>query len=206
MTRTNWLTLLFLFGATGVWCSFEVRAIMETRGGLVRFHPLVLLAVPAGSIMSTFILVIAFLRKSILLGVLSLLPVVALALPVFFAYDLGILGWSREIGLHARENQAAINSVDFSLENFDEVPYKDHERMVQVPGFIWSNSDTMVAAKNGVFFCFTVDGVPHIYICPLMNGARGVAWVTSTAKIDKESGIRYEYTGVANWYIWILSA
>ncbi|MFT5302837.1 MAG: hypothetical protein ACI814_003654 [Mariniblastus sp.] len=51
MTRNNWLALLFLFSlfsVTVVWCYFEVGAMMETRGELVGFHPLVLLAVPAG--------------------------------------------------------------------------------------------------------------------------------------------------------------
>lgn len=176
--------------------------MMDNQSGMPGFHPLVLFAVPAGSILSALVLVLALMRKSILIGAASLLPLVALALPVFYGYDLGIAGWSREIGRHALENEVAIKNVDFSVGAFDEFPYKDHERMIEVPGFRWSNSGNMVAAENGVFSGFAVDGVPHIYVCPLMNGARGVAWVTDRAMIDNEPNVHYEYAGVANWYIW----
>jgi len=131
-------------------------------------------------------------------------PVVALGLPSCYGYELGIMGWSQEIGRHSVENEVAIKSVDFSSAKFDAVPYKDDERMVPVPGFNWSNSDNMVAAKDGVFFGFTVDDNPHVYICPLMGGSRGVAWVTDTTRIDEASDVNYEYSGTANWYIWTL--
>ena len=202
MTRTNWIALLFVFAVTLVWCCLEVNAIMDTRGGMAGFHPLVLFAIPVGAVLSAVVIAVACIRKSFVLGGLSLLPILALCLPIFFSYELGVAAWSREIGFHALENEEALKNTDFSSADFDEVPYKDHERMVQVVGFRWSDVTSMIAAKNGVFYGFTVNDMPHVYICPLRNGARGVAWAIDPA--DDEN-VRYEYTGIANWYIWTLS-
>ena len=79
--------------------------------------------------------------------------------------------------------------------------------MVPIPGFGWTNANEMSAADNGVFFGFTVKDAPHVYICPLKNGARGIAWVTNAngEVLTENASVRYEHTGAENWYIWTMS-
>ena len=196
---------LLLFCVVLAWCYFETLALMDTSGGAVGFHPCVILAFPAGLFLSLVLAAWAIFQKSLTIGLGSILPVLILSLPLCYAYELGIYGWSIEIRENSKTNEAAIKAVDFSKSRFDEVPYKDHERMIEVPGFRWSNSDEMTGAKNGVFFGFEVDSVPHVYVCPLMNGARGIAWVTDASKTNNDPNVKYENTGVAQWCVWTLS-
>ena len=202
---TKWAFPLLLIGVALLWGYFEALAFMDIRGRMAGFALSVILAIPAAGLFCLAMIAWALRQKSAAIGCCSLLPVLILALPIFFAYQLGIYGWSNEIGVHSEINEAAIMRTDFTGAQFEEVPYKDHERMVEVTGFKWSNADGMIAAKNGSFYGFVVDSVPHVYISPLMNGARGVAWVTDTSKINGDPTVRYEYTGVAKWFVWTLA-
>ena len=178
---------------------------MDVRGGAVGFHPCVLFAIPVAVILSLSLACFAFTQRSVIVGLCSVLPVLFLALPIFYAYELGIYGWSNEIRDKSDRNQLAIKETDFSNSIFDEVPYKDHDRRVEIDGFQWRNSDRMTAANNGTFSGFMVNSIPHVYVCPLMNGARGVAWVNDASNINADPSVRYEHAGVANWYIWTMS-
>ena len=201
----KWGFPLLLIGLALVWCYFEALAFMGTRGGAVGFHPCVILAIPLACLIWLGIVAWAYCQKSLAIGLCSFLPVLILGSPILYAYQLGIYGWSQEIRSKSNVNAVAIASVDFSEAQFNEVPYKDHERMVKIAGFEWNNADKMIAAKNGEFYGFAIDSVPHVYICPLMNGSRGIAWVPDTSKINDDPNVKYEYTGVSNWYIWTLS-
>ena len=202
---SKWVFPLLLLCLTVCWCYFETLALMDTRGHAVGFHPCVIFAIPFGGVVFLALSIFAFVKRSLVIGICSLLPVLLLGLPIFYAYDLGIYAWSQEIFAKSEINSTAIANADLSDAQFDEVPYKDHERMVAISGFQWNNADQMSAAKNGVFSGFEVNSVPHVYICPLMNGARGVAWVVDSSKINNDPNVKYEYTGYNKWYIWTLS-
>ena len=205
-TSSRWVFPLLLLCATLCWCYFETLALMDTRGRAVGFHPCVIFAAPFAGLISLVLILFACVNKSLAIGLCSILPILLLGLPIFYAYDLGIYAWSKEIRRNSNVNSTAIANTDFSGARFVEIPYKDHQRMVGISGFQWSNANEMTATKNGVFFGFELDTVPHVYICPLVNGARGVAWVIDSSKINNAPNVKYEYTGVDNWYIWTLSA
>ncbi|MEM9412756.1 MAG: hypothetical protein AAGA30_16715, partial [Planctomycetota bacterium] len=202
---SRWVLPLLSLCVTVCWCYLETLALMDTRGLAVGFHPCVIFAIPLSGLVSLALAVYACVKRSLAIGFCSVLHVALLCLPIFYAYDLGIYAWSREINGKSTINSTAIANTDLSGAQFNQVPYKDHERMVGISGFQWSHADQMSAAKNGVFFGFEVDSVPHVYICPLMNGARGVAWVIDSSKINNDPRVIYEYTGCDNWYIWTLS-
>lgn len=204
MTRSWWMLVIFILALSGLWCFLEIQVAMSTTGGMFGFHPLIFFAFPAAALLSLAILAIALFKKSQWVGYLCVFPVLALPLPIFFAYELNISGWSQEIRRYSDQNEAAIMKVDFATAVFHEVPYKDHEEMVAVPGFTFSKPDDMLAIEDGVYYGFSIDGNPHVYVKPLFNGARGVAWLTDTAIIGKDPGVQYEYSGVGNWYIWTL--
>ena len=195
---------MLLLCTTLGWCYFETLAFMDTRGNAVGFHPNVIGAIPFAFLVSLALILFAYFKKSLAVAACSILPIILLGLPIYYSYQISIYGWSNEIHARSDINAMAIDNTDFSTAHFDYVPYKDHERMTEVVGFQWSNADERTGAKNGVFLGFVVNSVPHVYICPLMNGARGVAWVTAPASINNDPSVRYEYTGVANWYIWTL--
>ena len=207
MTRPGWIVVLLLLVIAIVWCCFEISALMATTEGMIGFHPAVILAIPVGLFLSLAILACAFRMRSYLAGLASVLPILATFLPFFFGYNLGIAGWSQETRRRSEVNLDAIQRIDFTTAKFAEVPYKSHERMVPIPGFGWNNANEMSAADNGVFFGFTVKDAPHVYICPLKNGARGIAWVTDAKGevLTENSSVRYEHTGAENWYIWTMS-
>lgn len=189
-----------------IWSVFEVQTLMDTSGKMVGMHPLVLFAIPFGLILTLIALALAAVRKSFACALLAFLPILVLTTPIFFAYQINIASWSAVVQQHSDENQAAIEGTDFSTAQFSEVPYKDHPQMVPVAGFTWPNASEAAAAKNGTFYGFVVGGVPHVYLCPLRNGCRGVAWMPDPNVIDSDQSVRYEYTGIANWYIWTFSA
>ena len=202
---TNWMVPCVIVGIALVWCYFETQAFMDVRGRMVGFHPSVLFAIPVAFFLSFGLACSALNQRSATIGLCSVLPVLILVIPVFYSHELVMYGWSNEIRDKSDRNKVAIDETDFSNSIFDNVPYKDHERMVKIDGFKWRDSDKMIAARNGIFSGFMVDSVPHVYICPLKNGARGVAWVSDTANINTDPSVRYEDTGVANWYIWTMS-
>ena len=199
------LVVFVLILASGVWCIFELHFLMDTSGKMVGMHPIVIFALPAGIVFSLIGMAIAVTQKSFVCSVLSLIPVILMAAPIFFAYNLGIAGWSAAVREHSVENQLAIEGTDFSQAQYERVPYKDDARIVPVADFIWPNATEMSAAKNGIYYGFAIDGIPHVYVCPLRNGCRGVAWLTDTDIIGQDESVRYEYTGEANWYIWTFS-
>jgi len=205
MKHLDWTIVVLVLAIASAWCYFEVAALGDTRGHMVGFHPAVLFAAPAGIILALVILAMAAIRKSMFMAITAALPVALLLGPLFFIYQLGVAGWTAELSRHAEANEIAVSQTDFSGAEFEAVPYKDHVRMVPVSGFKWNNADEMTSTKEGVFHGFTVADVPHVYVCPLRNGCRGVAWIAEGVDVPETQEVHYEYSGKSNWHIWTMS-
>ena len=149
---STWAFPMLLLCATLGWCYFETLAFMDTRGGAVGFHPNVIGAIPFAFLVSLALILFACFKKSLAVAACSILPIILLGLPIYYSYQISIYGWSNEIHARSDVNAMAIDNTDFSTAHFDYVPYKDHERMTEVVGFQWSNTDERTGAKNGVFF------------------------------------------------------
>jgi len=202
MNYQKTVVFVLLLLSTAVWCFFEVQAIAEISGKMIGFHPLVFFGVPAGLMMSVACFAVSPIRNRLAAMCVAIVPAAALFAPLFFGYNISVFAWSNAIRLHAVTNEAAIKSTDFSTAVFQEIPYKDHERMVPVNDFAWPNSTEMIQDYKGVFCGFTVDGVPHVYVHPIRNGSRGVAWIENKDIIGKDPYVRYEFLGTTNWYLW----
>ena len=205
MKHLNTVVFVWLLLAAAVWCFFEIQAIAEITGKMNGFHPLVLLAVPAGMVMSVLCFAMSPIRNRLAALCVAIVPAAALFAPIYFGFNILVFAWSDAIQQTAATNEVAIKSTDFSTAVFEAIPYKDHERMVPVKGFVWPNSAEMIRSYTGAFSGFVVDDVPHVYVHPIRNGSQGVVWIENKDIIGKDPHVRYVYSGTTNWYLWITS-
>lgn len=201
MNLTNLIVACFLLAASTVWGFEIVRTVWFAGDRMAGFSPFLLLSIPAALGVLLVGGLLAGMRKSILIGSCSLLGFGAIAAPMVFLHQIELAAWNHSLRKFNLENQAAIESTDFSGAEFSFGDFPDEQKMVLVSGFSW-HCEHHIAAPNGQFRGFLYSSIPHIYVNKIRHGLRGVAWVDNPENIPENSDFEYQPSGVDHWYFW----
>ena len=200
---TGWVNAVAMLAIAVAWACWAVDTLQDTTIALAGMAPILLGILLIGML---FICGItnAFYHRSFFQLAIAIAAILIVLAPIYFLFEISKQAWAEEVVRNATANEAAISATDFSDANFEYVPYKDHERMVPVVGFSWSIPEPKYPTADGKFLGFTVNGTPHVYLFPIRNGCRGLAWIKDKSFLERETEVRYFPTENDNWYFWMM--
>lgn len=177
---------------------------------MIGFHPVVMLT---ALLLATFgpglivaILLLAIARQWVLSGLLSLSLVLGLIFLFHVSPKIELWAWGRSIRLNAEANRRALEAAsplaslpeDPSQPEDDSMIWRDAD-LTPIPGFKWY-LQPHIAAADGVFRGFSVEGIPHVRVQRIRHGWRGIS--RGTPPLIRGLPLHYAPTSHPEWFIW----